>query len=69
MSKSNIPFAVSEEDYLAAIDDNTGWCTTCQEFCGEFAEPDARNYHCDSCDNKTVFGAEQALLEGLITIE
>lgn len=61
--------AISEDEYLEACDSNSGWCTECEEFTGDFAEPDAREYECPACGEKTVFGAEQALLEDKITIE
>jgi len=60
---------ISEDDYLEACDSNSGWCTECEEWTGDFAEPDARNYECPACEQKTVFGAEEALLQGMITIE
>lgn len=51
------------EQIMEAVeeDDNTGFCTAC----GEQAygvEPDARNYECESCGAKKVFGAEELLL-------
>lgn len=58
---------VHEDDYLDAVDENSGWCKSCQEFTGQFAEPDAERYDCDSCGNPTLYGAEQALILGLIT--
>jgi len=41
--------------------DNPGFCLACgneQEGC----EPDARNYECESCGDKQVFGAAELLL-------
>lgn len=51
------------EQIMEAVeeDDNIGFCTAC----GEQAygvEPDARNYECESCGAKKVFGAEELLL-------
>lgn len=51
------------EQIMEAVeeDDNTGFCIAC----GEQAygvEPDARNYECESCGAKKVFGAEELLL-------
>lgn len=63
------PISISEDDYLEACDSNSGWCTTCQEFTGDFAEPDARKYLCEQCQQRTVYGAEEALLQQFITIE
>jgi hypothetical protein len=41
--------------------DNPGFCIACgheQEGC----EPDARNYECESCGEKQVFGAAELLI-------
>ncbi|GAG04698.1 unnamed protein product [marine sediment metagenome] len=48
---------------MAAVqrDDYTGFCKECgasQDQC----EPDARNYHCESCGANAVDGAEEFLL-------
>ena len=50
------------EDVLAACerDDNTGFCIACgAEASG--VEPDARNYVCESCGERKVFGAEELI--------
>ena len=49
------------DDILAAIeeDNNIGFCINCYE-----EEPDAREYFCESCEQQTVFGAEELLLMG-----
>ena len=42
-------------------DDHLGFCTSC----GEEAygvEPDARNYTCETCGEKEVYGAEELLV-------
>tara|TARA_Y100000034_G_C6525521_1_gene226260 strand:+ start:135 stop:296 length:162 start_codon:yes stop_codon:yes gene_type:complete len=42
-------------------DDHRGFCLAC----GEDAygvEPDARNYECEECGEKEVFGAEECLM-------
>jgi hypothetical protein len=42
-------------------DDNTGFCLAC----GEEAygvEPDARNYECEECGKRKVFGAQELLM-------
>jgi hypothetical protein len=45
-----------------AEDDCIGFCRKCgEEQSG--CEPDARNYTCESCGAKEVFGAEELLLE------
>ena len=41
--------------------DNPGFCVACGEE-AEGCEPDARNYTCEYCGAKEVFGAEEILL-------
>jgi hypothetical protein len=41
--------------------DGTGYCLACGES-RECCEPDARNYECDSCGKRQVFGAEEIIL-------
>lgn len=54
------------EDVMDALQDNLGWCTECQDFTTEQVEPDAARYRCSACRKMTVYGAEQALLLGLL---
>lgn len=65
----NTPTPISESRYLEADDSNEGWCTECQDFTHDSCEPDARQHECPICEQPTVFGAAEALLQGLITIE
>ena len=58
---------VKEADYVEACEEYLGWCTTCEEFTTGCVEPDAEGYECEACGERTVFGAEQALLTGKIT--
>jgi len=58
---------ITEDEYVEAQDSSQGWCTHCRHFTNDFAEPDASGYTCDECEQPTVYGAEQALLLGLIT--
>lgn len=58
---------ISQFEYEEATSSDTGWCTTCQAFTRECTEPDAENYDCPNCGEKTVMGAENALIEGLIS--
>jgi predicted RNA-binding Zn-ribbon protein involved in translation (DUF1610 family) len=56
---------VSLEQIMAAIeaDDHRGFCIAC----GEEAygvEPDAREYECESCGERKVYGAEELLIMG-----
>ena len=42
-------------------DDNLGFCTACGAEAFN-VEPDARNYKCESCGERQVFGAEELLM-------
>jgi Zn finger protein HypA/HybF involved in hydrogenase expression len=60
---------IHEADYAEATDSYQGWCRHCKEFTRENTEPDAENYDCPVCEKKSVVGAEQALLLGLIELK
>ena len=62
------PILVSRADYAEACESYTGWCTTCESFTTGCVEPDAHDYECEVCGENTVMGAEDALMEGEITI-
>lgn len=55
---------ISVDQIMAAIEsgDNIGICKACGEEQGG-CEPDARNYECESCGQREVYGAEEMLLE------
>ena len=57
---------VTIKQVMAAIeaDDNLGFCIACgaEAYC---VEPDAREYECESCGAKAVYGAEELLLMGI----
>ena len=44
---------------------NLGGCISCGEV-QEGCEPDARNYECESCGEKQVFGMEELLMMGYV---
>ena len=46
---------------LAYADNNEGLCMACGEV-AECVEPDAREYECESCGERKVYGAQDALL-------
>ena len=46
---------------LAAADNNEGLCMACGEI-ADCVEPDAREYECESCGARKVYGAQEALL-------
>jgi hypothetical protein len=45
--------------------DNPGFCVACGEE-ADGCEPDARNYECEHCGKKRVFGADELLVEFVI---
>ena len=59
---------ITAVEYQEARTLNMGFCTNCNKVAGECVEPDAQNYNCDSCDNDTVQGIENALIGGLIEV-
>jgi Zn finger protein HypA/HybF involved in hydrogenase expression len=61
--------SISEERFSEAVDNSEGFCTECNDFTHGSSEPDAENYKCPECKKNTVFGAEQALILGLIDVE
>jgi len=40
------------------------WCGAVREFC----EPDAYQYDCEACGGRTVYGAENLVLMGLVVV-
>lgn len=60
---------MTENEYTEACESNMGYCTNCKDFTTDSCEPDARKYKCDVCDLRTVFGAEEALMMGIIEID
>lgn len=59
----------SQEDLEDWMQNNMGYCVVCGQFTRESVEPDAKEYECPQCENKTVFGAEYAWLNGYIQIK
>lgn len=51
-------------EILSAVrnDEPLGFCEACGE--SQTAEPDARQYDCETCGKPTVYGAEEILLRG-----
>lgn len=54
LTVENIMEVIKEDGYF-------GFCLACGEQ-AENIEPDARNYECDVCGKRKVFGAEEILL-------
>ncbi len=59
--------SITIDDVMDAIesDDCQGFCIDCGEMAYN-VEPDARNYECESCGKRMVFGSEEILIGGLI---
>jgi hypothetical protein len=45
-----------------------GFCTNCKRMTSDGVEPDAREYECERCGERSVYGAEEALFMNLIEI-
>lgn len=57
-----IDSSITTDRVVAACEsgDNAGFCVACGcDACG--VEPDARNYECEECGERKVFGAEELL--------
>lgn len=58
---------ITQADYVDAMQNDLGWCTHCEDFTREMCEPDAREYRCPVCEQRTVYGAEWAMVAGMLT--
>lgn len=45
-----------------------GYCPICRAWTTGCCEPDARQYPCDKCGEKSVFGAEEAVMLGFLVV-
>lgn len=62
-----IPCSIEEfEEHMDSCD---GICLSCKEWTVGGVEPDARGYECILCGRNKVYGAEEALLMGRLSIE
>jgi Zn finger protein HypA/HybF involved in hydrogenase expression len=50
------------------FDSGSGWCLHCGEEVNG-VEPDARKYTCESCGHPKVYGIEELLMMGLVSIK
>jgi tRNA(Ile2) C34 agmatinyltransferase TiaS len=58
---------VSLASLEAHMESNDGFCSRCKKWTNSGGcEPDARKYVCEECGRKTVYGAEEALIMGLV---
>ena len=46
-----------------------GYCLHCQDWTHDCCEPDARKYTCPECELPQVYGAEELVVMGLVSIE
>lgn len=60
-------FEMKEYEYIEGSENYTGACTGCGSF-SEGVEPDAQEYICDVCERSKVYGLEELLLMGLVTL-
>lgn len=60
---------VSIADFEGHCRDHDGVCKACGEWTFGGVEPDAENYTCESCEKDQVFGAEIALVAGILAID
>ena len=60
---------ISEEQYYYLREDYCGVCLSCWEIAYGDTEPDARNYKCEACEKKEVFGIDEALIIGKVEIK
>lgn len=57
------------EEVNDARESYEGFCKHCNDITTEEVEPDAENYNCPVCEQDEVFGIEQAVLLGYISIK
>jgi predicted RNA-binding Zn-ribbon protein involved in translation (DUF1610 family) len=60
---------VSVADFEDATSSYLGWCATCTGFTRGETEPDAAEYECPECGERTVTGAEDAAMLGLFLLD
>ena len=53
--------------WVQARENYIGWCTECGSR-REQTEPDAREYQCEVCGSRTVYGAEEWINEGWLEV-
>ena len=61
-------FNMREAEYHAMDNDGTGLCLACGAGRG-CCEPDARNYECESCGEKRVFGVPELFMMGRVFVD
>lgn len=61
-------FHMTEWEFQELDDTYSGACVWCGETAQGDTEPDARKYRCASCDKPGVYGAQELLLMGFISL-
>lgn len=62
-----IAFEMSELEFLGINYENGGLCIRCGDE-AHGVEPDARKYECEGCGERGVYGCEELLIMGIVTI-
>ncbi len=62
------PKTMTEAEFRELDNEHGGLCLACGELAWGDCEPDARNYPCEGCDKRRVYGAEEARLMGAIEV-
>lgn len=63
-----LTFQMTEDEFHDADNDYQGYCIACGAPRDE-CEPDARKYPCDNCEKNLVFGLQELLLMGFVSIK
>jgi hypothetical protein len=61
-------WSYSEEEYHEASNDSMGLCLGCGAE-NYSCEPDARKYECEDCGQARVYGLEELVLMGRVTVD
>lgn len=64
----NTTFRMTEEEYHMHDDSHDGGCLACGEIQDGGCEPDARNYKCEACGERQVFGMQELMIVGHIEL-
>lgn len=62
-------WSVSMADFDPLGNEDNGICLACGAVRYGNTEPDAEKYPCDDCEQNEVYGMQQALIMGRITID
>jgi hypothetical protein len=55
-------------EYEEACGSSMGFCVACHKITNSRVEPDARRYECETCGKRMVYGMDEALQNGFISI-